>query len=164
MSTEDDITREVEALANALTDGIADNMRFADRSAARAAIILGRGLLARALRSLERIAVAVEGSPAPASARPSGSPFDPAVHEKWEAATAMNERMRAAAVAGQWLDFRMNALTQMVPGDPDCDACALARSYLRALEKIARLTRIVVDQAEAEHELRDEWPQPDGGK
>jgi hypothetical protein len=47
----------------------------------------------------------------------------------------MTEREQAAIIADQWLDFKMNALTQMVPGDPDCDACVLARQFVRAAER-----------------------------
>jgi hypothetical protein len=46
----------------------------------------------------------------------------------------MNEREQAAKIANMWLDFQMNPLTQMVPGDPDCDACVLARQYVRLAE------------------------------
>ena len=47
----------------------------------------------------------------------------------------MTEREQAIKIANAWLDFRMNSLTQMVPGDPDCDACVLARQFLRAIER-----------------------------
>lgn len=47
-----------------------------------------------------------------------------------------SELKLAAAVAEDWLDFKMNPLTQMVPGDPDCDACVLARQYLHLLEVV----------------------------
>ena len=77
----------------------------------------------------------------------------------------MNERQQAWQVAHMWLDERMNPLTQMVPGDPDCDACVLARSYLRALEKIERLTQIVerlptpaAYQNRIDAEMSDPWP------
>jgi len=77
----------------------------------------------------------------------------------------MNERQQSWQVAHMWLDGRMNPLTQMVPGDPDCDACALARSYLRALEKIERLTQIVerlptpaAYQHRIDAEMADLWP------
>jgi hypothetical protein len=46
-----------------------------------------------------------------------------------------DERHQAERIANAWLDFQMNPLTQMVPGDPDCDACVLARQYLRALDR-----------------------------
>lgn len=46
----------------------------------------------------------------------------------------MGERDQAVLIANAWLDGKMNSLTQMVPGDPDCDACVLARQYLRAIE------------------------------
>lgn len=51
----------------------------------------------------------------------------------------MNERQQAWQIGNQWLDQRMNPLTQMVPGDPDCDACVIARQYMRALDTIAQL-------------------------
>jgi hypothetical protein len=47
------------------------------------------------------------------------------------------ERQQAWKTAHAWLDGRMNSLVEMVPGDPDCDACVIARQYLRALDKIA---------------------------
>lgn len=47
-----------------------------------------------------------------------------------------NEIEQAKMIAEQWLDFKMNPLTQMVHGDPDCDACVLARQYLRAVERL----------------------------
>lgn len=52
----------------------------------------------------------------------------------------MTEQEQAKMIAESWLDFRMNSLTQMVPGDPDCDACVLARQYIRALDAITVLT------------------------
>lgn len=75
----------------------------------------------------------------------------------------MNERQQAWITANRWLDGRMNSFVEMVPGDPDCDACALARSYMRALEKIERLTEIVKRLGPAKHslteaELADLWP------
>jgi hypothetical protein len=47
-----------------------------------------------------------------------------------------SEREQAIRIANQWLDFKMNSLVQMVPGDPDCDACVVARQLLRALERL----------------------------
>jgi hypothetical protein len=35
----------------------------------------------------------------------------------------------------------MNSLTQMVHGDPDCDACVLARQFIRATDEIAALRK-----------------------
>lgn len=58
----------------------------------------------------------------------------------------MNETGQAKLIANQWLDFIMNPLTQMVPGDPDCDACVLARQFLRALDRIDRLNQELDDQ------------------
>lgn len=49
--------------------------------------------------------------------------------------TVMDELHQAERIANSWLEFQMNPLTQMVPGDPDCDACVLARQYLRALDR-----------------------------
>jgi hypothetical protein len=46
----------------------------------------------------------------------------------------MTEQEQAKLIAEMWLDFRMNPLTQMVPGDPDCDAVVLARQYVRLSE------------------------------
>ena len=54
----------------------------------------------------------------------------------------MDERQYAWQIAHQWLDFRMNSLTQMVPGDPDCAACILARQYMRALDTINQLQEL----------------------
>lgn len=47
----------------------------------------------------------------------------------------MTEVEQALKIAHMWLEFRMNPLTQMVPGDPDCDACVLARQFIRAMER-----------------------------
>jgi hypothetical protein len=47
----------------------------------------------------------------------------------------MTEEAQAREIANRWLEFQMNPLVQMVPGDPDCDACVLARQYLRAVPK-----------------------------
>ena len=46
----------------------------------------------------------------------------------------MTEIEQAKKIANDWLDGKMNPPTQMVPGDPDCDACVLARQYNRSLE------------------------------
>lgn len=78
----------------------------------------------------------------------------------------MEERQQAWQVSHQWLDFRMNALTQMVPGDPDCDACVLARQYMRALDKIAQLHELAarlhagqaISQNMVEAALANKWP------
>lgn len=53
----------------------------------------------------------------------------------------MTEREQAIKIANMWLDGRMNAFTQMVPGDPDCDACVLARQFLRLRELADALKR-----------------------
>jgi hypothetical protein len=86
-------------------------------------------------------------------------------HPAAEDAAPKNERQQSWQVANMWLDGRMNPLVQMVPGDPDCDACVLARSYLRALEKIERLTQIVmrlppppVYENRIMAEMADQWP------
>jgi hypothetical protein len=47
------------------------------------------------------------------------------------------EAEQAKRIAEQWLDFKMN------PGDPDCDACVLARQYLRAVERINSLLALL---------------------
>lgn len=74
-----------------------------------------------------------------------------------------DERQQSWNTANRWLDHRMNSLVEMVPGDPDCDACALARCYLRALEKIERMQELLLGvaagpMARIETELDDEWP------
>lgn len=46
------------------------------------------------------------------------------------------EQEQALAIANMWLDGKMNSLVQMVPGDPDCDACVLARQYIRAIKRL----------------------------
>ncbi len=57
----------------------------------------------------------------------------------------LREQDIAKQVANRWLDGDMNPLVQMVPGDPDCDACVLARQYLRAVERIEQLQKMVED-------------------
>jgi hypothetical protein len=47
---------------------------------------------------------------------------------------------QAWRTAHRWLDGRVNSFTDLVPGDPDCDGCVLARQYLHALDKIAQQT------------------------
>lgn len=73
------------------------------------------------------------------------------------------ERQQAWKTAHAWLDGRMNLLVEMVPGDPDCDACVLARQYLHALDKIAQLTEITRQYAPhqlnaVQMHLSDRWP------
>lgn len=51
----------------------------------------------------------------------------------------LDERAKALRIAYMWLEFQMNPLTQMVPGDLDCDACVLARQYLRSLDRFNAL-------------------------
>lgn len=51
----------------------------------------------------------------------------------------MDEREQAIRIASDWLDFKMNSLVQMVHGDPDCDACVLARQHIRACDRIEAL-------------------------
>lgn len=78
----------------------------------------------------------------------------------------MDEREQANKIAGMWLDFRMNSLVQMVPGDPDCDACVLARQFKRALDKIEQLQELCRRQHEGhtlsenmvQAALADKWP------
>lgn len=53
----------------------------------------------------------------------------------------MTEREQAKKIAEMWLDFQMNPLTQMVHGDPDCDACVLARQFVRMSEELEALKR-----------------------
>ena len=62
---------------------------------------------------------------------------------KWlkvmRAITGVTEVEQAKRIAEMWLEFQMNPLTQMVPGDPDCDACVLARQFIRATERLASM-------------------------
>lgn len=72
----------------------------------------------------------------------------------------MNERQQAWQIANHWL----NLGDQFGTMDPDGDCCVVGRSYLRALEKIERLTEIVKrsqfgDTNIVKAELVDEWPQ-----
>lgn len=60
-------------------------------------------------------------------------------HQKNQRDFSLKERDQALRIAKDWLDFKMNSLTQMIPGDPDCDACVLARQYVRAIERISTL-------------------------
>jgi hypothetical protein len=46
------------------------------------------------------------------------------------------EYEQARLIAEAWLNFKMNSLVQIVPGNPDCDTCVLARQFLRALEQL----------------------------
>ena len=78
----------------------------------------------------------------------------------------MNEREQARKIADLWLakgdDFGRI--------DPDGDQCVVARSYMRALEKIERLTGLLKESNNSEiglrghvfdksiKELADEWP------
>jgi hypothetical protein len=61
-------------------------------------------------------------------------------------ANAMTEQEQARRIAEMWLDFKMNPLTQMVPGDPDCDACVLARQYIRMRDMCEAMTQAVYEQ------------------
>ncbi len=61
----------------------------------------------------------------------------------------MTEQEQAAKIANDWLDFKMNSLVQMVPGDPDCDACVLARQYIRLSSEL--------DQYRANLRRRDDF-------
>jgi hypothetical protein len=73
----------------------------------------------------------------------------------------VNEREEAKATARRWLDGQMNPLVEMVPGELDCEACQIARSYLRALEKIERLTRLADEYVPPrwfDVEQADVWP------
>lgn len=51
----------------------------------------------------------------------------------------MNEREQAFKIVNNWLDNKMNALVEMVPGDPDCDACVLARQFIQLSDRIEAL-------------------------
>lgn len=67
------------------------------------------------------------------------------------------ERLHARALAQRWLDRPPGV------GDPDGDECVLARQYMRALEKIERLSRMLSPselplEEEIRRELADEWP------
>ena len=55
----------------------------------------------------------------------------------------VTEVEQALAIANKWLDFDMNPLVQMVHGDPDCDACVLARQFVRASDEVRRLEKLV---------------------
>src|ERR1700692_2058412 len=54
-----------------------------------------------------------------------------------------DERTVALAIANAWLDGQMNSFTQMVPGDPDCDACIVARALVRAIERVVEADRVI---------------------
>jgi hypothetical protein len=49
------------------------------------------------------------------------------------------ERAEAREIAERWLEFKMNSLVDLVPGDPDCAACVLARQFIRSQDEIANL-------------------------
>lgn len=70
----------------------------------------------------------------------------------------MNERQQAWDIANRWL----NLGDQFGRVDPDGDECVVARSYLRALEKIERLTEILERSgargSRTVAELADKWP------
>jgi len=57
----------------------------------------------------------------------------------------MSEESHAIEIASRWLDFKMNSLVQMVPGDPDCDACVLARQFIRLKDERDRLRDTCAD-------------------
>jgi hypothetical protein len=50
----------------------------------------------------------------------------------------MTEPEQALEIANRWLDFKWSPLVQMVPGDPDCDACVIARELIRLHDVLAR--------------------------
>ncbi len=58
----------------------------------------------------------------------------------------MTEREQALKIANMWLDFKMNPLTQMVPGDPDCDACVLARQFIRLNDAVMDAVMAAVEE------------------
>jgi hypothetical protein len=78
----------------------------------------------------------------------------------------MNEREQALKTANNWLDNKMNTLVEMVPGDPDCDACVLARQFIRlsdrvdALEAALRHCQIVLGNMALENKgaVFNRWP------
>ena len=77
--------------------------------------------------------------------------------------TKQSEREMCRDLAQRWLNNPPDMM-----GDPDCDQCALARSYLRALEKIERMTEILNHtkagnwahglRSRIDAELADVWP------
>lgn len=64
------------------------------------------------------------------------------------------ERNAALAIAGAWLEGQMNALVQMVPGDPDCDACVMARTLIRSLQRVSEIDCVVDAARELAEDLR----------
>ena len=51
----------------------------------------------------------------------------------------MTERDQAIILANKVLEFDIKFPTSFyVHGDPDCDACVLARQFLRAIESVER--------------------------
>jgi hypothetical protein len=56
------------------------------------------------------------------------------IHKKEE---DMNEKEQAIQIAKKWLEFDFGAgsMTQFVYGDPDCNACILARQFTRAIDR-----------------------------
>jgi hypothetical protein len=60
----------------------------------------------------------------------------------------MTEREVALKIAEQWLDFKFSPLTEMVPGEPDCEAVVIARQYVRAIEREHMLKIILASLAE----------------
>jgi hypothetical protein len=73
----------------------------------------------------------------------------------------MNERQHAWNIANRWLAKG----DQFGAFDPDGDQCVVARQYMRALDKIARLSQIVRDSPPwpsfldaVMREIADEWP------
>lgn len=67
----------------------------------------------------------------------------------------MTEKEQATRIAHDWLDFKMNSLVQMVPGDPDCDACVLARQFMRALDRIQYLESVAGAVSQGDGDFRD---------
>lgn len=57
----------------------------------------------------------------------------------------VTECEQAKMIAERWLGFQMNPLVEMVQGDPDCDACVLARQYIRALERLSLIDSLCME-------------------
>jgi hypothetical protein len=60
----------------------------------------------------------------------------------------MTEREAALKIAEDWLDFKFAQFTAMVPGEPDCDACVIARQYKNAIEQQKILKIMLASLAE----------------
>lgn len=76
----------------------------------------------------------------------------------------MNEREQALQIALDWLDFRMDAFVQMVPGDPDCDACVLARQFVRLSDALQVLTNALDESVKLQSHYAEILNDIDGGR